>query len=188
MTPDLRTDLAGDDINIEALSAWRGNQLLVGLRKPAAEDGHAQALLLDPAVPEAAPTPLLFDLGGRRFRDCVRIDDQHFLILAGPKHDDDSDRKNKTKRPMFFWNGDLTSSEPIQPTRCRLDYGKLRAEGLCIRRKDQHGLEIFIGSDESAVDRRDPFKLRYATVSSIEQLLTDTIPTRKVRVELYGYD
>ncbi len=171
-------EIQSGEIDIEALTAWRDNKLMAGFRDPT-KDGYAQALIFDPNDSDIPKTLLSFDLDGRKFRDCARIDDNNFLILAGPKRSDN-------ERPIYLWDGKVIADRPIEPLKCQIDYGEFRAEGICVRQTDSSILEILVGSDQSSINQMDKFKLRYAKVNGVSELHERNFNFQKVKVELYG--
>lgn len=152
--------LVDGEINIEALTVVEG-RLLAGYRSPA-RGGRALAVLFDPASGDQLL--LDFDLQGRVCRDLARIDETNYLVLAGPEHGSDYDRRPPR---LFWWNGQLF---PRALRECAVDLRGIRAEGLgCHLHADGH-LDLLVGSDESKVEGADRFRLFHLGLARIEQL------------------
>lgn len=156
--------------DVEALTSYGTEQLLVGFRKPLDRQGRAQALIVntnDGGI--QSNSPLRFDLQQRGFRDWVQVDANNHLILAGPKR-----RLGQSSRKIYLWDSNNIEAD-IRPTKCNIDLGNFRAEGICVR-KNEDGLEILISSDESKPaeklknNDKITFKLRYIKVSNITDL------------------
>jgi len=170
---DPTSDLQGQKVDVEALTSYRQDKLLVGFRKPACH-GKALAIFFNVATSEKCIR--FFDLRQRVFRDCVRIDDNNFLFLAGPESG------GRPRRAIYLWNGRL---DAMRPKKCRIDLGNLRAESICVRlgSRDQGSLEILIGTDESS-SNSGKFKLRYVKVNNVRELLEQENRLRKVTVDV----
>ena len=172
LTFDPTSSLETKKIDIEALTAFRQDTLIVGFRKPLLK-GKAPAIFFHPGT--LKKDIFYFDLRKRVFRDWVRIDDDHFIILAGPE------KGNKPRRRIYLWNGHL---DDLRPQKCKIDLGNFRGEGICIRQGiSDASLEILIGSDESSGSGGN-FKLGYVRVDNIMELLKKENELVKVRVSV----
>jgi len=161
-----------EEIDIEALSAFRQHILLVGFRKLLLQ-GNAPAIFLHTETLERDIR--YFDLRQRAFRDCVPINDDNFLILAGPVSG------KKPQRRIYSWNGDL---DDVRPQKCRIDLGDLRGEGICVRPgPGDDSLEILIGTDESRGSGGN-FELATLKVKNILELLEKRNKLKNVRVSV----
>jgi len=163
-------------VNIEALSIYR-ESLLIGLRSPKI-DGKAAAIVFNPGSDTYVLA--LFDLRKRVFRDCARIDDRNYLILAGPRRGRDYARRPPL---LFWWNGDLTSPRLLE---CRVDISGYRAEGLCVRTDPSGRIEILVGADESKNPDAEAFRACYASADSIEELWSRDVHARELTVDCRG--
>lgn len=169
---DPTANFQSEEIDIEALTAFRRDTLMVGFRKPLLQ-GKAPAIFLH--IDSLKKNIRYFDLRQRVFRDCDRIDDDNFLILAGPE------RGKKPLRRIYLWNGHI---DDVRPKKCRIDLGSLRGEGICVRQGFvDDALEILIGTDESSGSGGN-FKLGYVKVNNTMQLLEKENRLKDVRVSV----
>ncbi|MBU1418084.1 MAG: hypothetical protein KKD01_17310 [Proteobacteria bacterium] len=169
---DLAAIFLQEEIDIESLCAFRQDTLMVGFRKPLLQ-GKAPAIFFNTDTLETDIR--YFDLRQRAFRDCVRIADDSFLILAGPE------KGNKPRRRIYLWNGTF---DDVRPQKCMIGLGNLRGEGICVRQGQGLGLdslEILIGTDESSGSGGD-FKMGYVKVNNVKELLENEIRLIDVRV------
>lgn len=165
--------LINEDVDIEALSTW-GSKLFIGYRRPSLNK-FAVAVLFD--ANSGAQLLTTFNLSGRTFRDIVRIDENNYLILAGPKKGKDY----KTfPSCIFWWNGDVFSPEVI---RCQVDLNGFRAEGIAIRICDDKSIDVLIGSDESKTELAECFRLLYFNVIDVPALINRNNRTIELQVK-----
>jgi hypothetical protein len=153
--------LINEKVDIEALSIW-GSHLLIGYRKPN-RSKLALVVLYDTETGKQMLTG--FDLAGRTFRDWVRIDDQNYLILAGPERGKDY---SKLPSCIFWWNGDVFSPDLKM---CDISLKGFRAEGIATRQNNDGSIDVLISSDESKVKSAKHFRTLYIEESSISSLL-----------------
>lgn len=145
---------------------------MVGFRKPLLQ-GQAPAIFLHT---DTLQKDLRYvDLQQRAFRDCVRIDDDNFLILAGPE------KGTKPLRQIYLWNGHI---DDVRPKKCRIDLGNLRCESICVRQGlEGDSLEILIGTDENSSSGGN-FQLGYVKVNNILELLEKENIVRDIRLSV----
>ena len=153
--------LIRDKVDIEALSIW-GSHLLIGYRKP---DRSKLALFVIYDIESGNQMLTGFDLAGRTFRDWVRIDDENYLILAGPARGKDY---SKLPSCIFWWNGDVFSPDLKL---CEISLKGFRAEGIATRQNNNGSIDVLISSDESKVKSAKHFRMFYIKESSIPSLL-----------------
>jgi hypothetical protein len=166
--------LVNEDVDIEGLSVW-GTHLFMGYRRPS-RNSTALAVLFD--IKSGAQLLTSFDLAGRTFRDVVRIDDENYLILAGPQQGRDYD---SLPSRIFWWNGDIFLPQLKQ---CDVELDKFRAEGIATRICSDGSLEVLIGSDESKTKSAKCFRLMYLNVPAIANLKQERINPLELKVTL----
>lgn len=160
------------NINIEALTVYQGG-LLMGLRSPKIS-GKAAAIIFNPDK----GTYLLarFDLGKRIFRDITKIDEQNYLILAGPK----KGRDYKVTPPrIYWWDGNLVSPK-VEKSRIKLR--GCQAEGICTRVNEDGAIEVLVGTDESRTRQAKKFKMLYGSFQNIDDLVKEKTKLKKLEV------
>ena len=163
-----------DDVNIESLSVWK-NKLLIGYRSPS-RNGLALAVVFD--TNSKAQLLTSFDLEGRVFRDMVCINDDNYLILAGPERG-----KHYKKQPprLYWWNGDLFNPELGLVD---LDISDYRTEGIATRLDDDGQITVLVGTDESAIKKQKRFQMLYCRAQGIDELLQETHQLTALTVKL----
>jgi hypothetical protein len=163
-----------DDVDVEALSVWN-SRLFIGYRRPTRKD-TAIVVIFD--VDCGSQVLTCFDLGGRSFRDIVRIDDDNYLILAGPERG-----KHYRKLPprVFWWNGDIHCPKLAQ---CDIDLGGFRAEGIAAKVHHDTSIEILIGSDESKIKEAGEFRMRYYRAGNLSAITDSHLKTVELSVSL----
>lgn len=150
-------------INIESLSVVQDG-LFIGYRSPSFSE-KAIATIYNPT--SGAQLITLFDLENRVFRDMVRIDNNNYLILAGPEK---GKHYNKYPSKVYWWNGELFS--PRLET-CLIDLVDFRAESICVRENESGCIDVLVGSDESKIKQAKQFRMLYFSVINLPQLFNE---------------
>ncbi|NNJ92718.1 MAG: hypothetical protein HKP55_13665 [Gammaproteobacteria bacterium] len=150
------------DVDIEAMTTWQSS-LFMGYRKPSYND-KALAVIFNPDNNTYLLTN--FDLGGRTFRDITRINDNNYLILAGPEKGKHYDLLPPR---IFWWNGNIFSPELKQ---CEINLDGYRAEGIADRMNSDGSIDVLIGTDESKIKNADCFQVLLLKYKNLNEIIS----------------
>lgn len=166
--------LIPDEVDIEALATWQSS-LIMGYRKPM-YNGRALAVVYN--LENKTQLLTSFDLAGRTFRDISRIDDNNYLILAGPEK---GKHYKKFSPLIFWWDGDIFSPKIQQ---CNINLDGYRAEGIATRKNPDNSLDVLIGTDESKINNADIFQMLHIKVDSLNELKSQIVSAINLQISL----
>jgi len=166
------TNIMKKNVNIEALTVYQG-ALMMGLRSPKIHR-KAAAIIFNPD--KGMYLLARFDLDKRIFRDITQIDEQNYLILAGPQKGHDY---KVTPSRIYWWNGDLVSPKI---KKCRIKLKGYRAEGICTRVNMDGAVEVLVGTDESMTRQAEKFRMLYGSFPNIDDLIKEMTKLKELEV------
>jgi hypothetical protein len=157
-------------LNIEGLAATSAGELLIGLRAPLDNNGHAIVVNIgDPfallGLPKADPAsvqkPLAItfvELGGKGIRSFARIpDSEDYLIVGG------ASKSEEAEFELFKWNATSNSTTAL-PSEQLIAFGDASPEGMIV---DPDGRVTLFGDNDKATCTDDEEDTRVKAFPSI---------------------